>query len=433
MYLHPTLETMERRELESLQVERLRRAVSLAATTPFYGPRLEAAGVRADQIHSLADLARIPLTSKDDLRLSYPKGMLAAPDEDIVRMHASSGTTGKPTVIFHTAHDLDAWTGLVARSLYGAGMRKRDVFQNMMTYGLFTGGLGLHYGAERVGMMVIPASSGNTRRQVQLIQDFGTTAVHITPSYALHMAQDVANYGVTDPRELGLKFAIMGAEPYSVGTARKIEEAFGAQVFNCYGLSEMNGPAVAFECAERNGMHIWEDNYIVEILDPDTLEPAPAGAKGELVLTTINRTGMPILRYRTKDLTRIHEEPCPCGRTHRRIERILGRTDDMMIISGVNVFPSQIEHVLMEMPEVGSTYQIVLTKEGHLDRMTVRVELKGDAFAGDLSQLHELQRKIERELKSALLVSARVKLVEEGDIPPSQGKAVRVIDERGGN
>ncbi|HWQ10090.1 MAG TPA: phenylacetate--CoA ligase, partial [Holophaga sp.] len=357
MYLHPTLETMERRELESLQVERLRRAVSLAASTPFYGPRLEAAGVRADQIHSLADLARIPLTSKDDLRLSYPKGMLAAPDEDIVRMHASSGTTGKPTVIFHTAHDLDAWTGLVARSLYGAGMRKHDVFQNMMTYGLFTGGLGLHYGAERVGMMVIPASSGNTRRQVQLIQDFGTTAVHITPSYALHMAQDVANYGVADPRELGLKFAIMGAEPYSVGTARKIEEAFGAKVFNCYGLSEMNGPAVAFECAERNGMHIWEDNYIVEILDPDTLEPAPAGAKGELVLTTINRTGMPILRYRTKDLTRLHEEPCPCGRTHRRIERILGRTDDMMIISGVNVFPSQIEHVLMEMPEVGSTYQ----------------------------------------------------------------------------
>jgi phenylacetate-CoA ligase len=282
-------------------------------------------------------------------------------------------------------------------------------------------------------MMVIPASSGNSRRQVQLIQDFGTTAMHITPSYALHLAQDVLNYGVADPRELGLKFAIMGAEPYSIGTTRKIEEAFGVKVFNCYGLSEMNGPAVAFECPERDGMHIWEDNYLVELLDPETLAPVPPGAKGELVLTTLNRTGMPILRYRTKDLTKIYAEPCSCGRTHRRIERILGRTDDMLIISGVNVFPSQIEHVLMELPEVGSTYQIVLTKEDHLDRMTIKVELRDATFAGGLADLHSLQKKIEHELKSALLVTAKVKLVEAGDIPPSQGKAVRVVDERGGN
>jgi phenylacetate-CoA ligase len=431
MYLHTSLETMERKALEALQLERLKRSVFIAATTPFYGERLK--GLKPEAIRTLTDLAKIPMTTKDDLRLSYPKGMLAAADEDVVRMHASSGTTGKPTVIFHTAHDLDAWTDLVARSLYGAGMRKKDVFQNMMTYGLFTGGLGLHYGAERVGMMVIPASSGNSKRQVQLMQDFGTTAVHITPSYALHLAQDVANYGVEDPRELGLKFAIMGAEPYSIGTTRKIEEAFGVKVFNCYGLSEMNGPAVAFECSERNGMHIWEDNYIVELLDPETLEPASPGEKGELVLTTINRTGMPILRYRTKDLTRIYEEPCACGRTHKRIERILGRTDDMLIISGVNVFPSQIEHVLMEMPEVGSTYQIVLTKEDHLDRMTIKVELRDATFAGDLAHLYSLQKKIEHELKSALLVSSRVKLVEAGDIPPSQGKAIRVVDERGGN
>jgi phenylacetate-CoA ligase len=433
MYLHPEFETLSRKDLEVLQLQRLRNTVAVAATAPYYRARLAAAGVGPEDIRTLDDLARIPLTSKDDLRQSYPKGMLAAPVEDVVRMHASSGTTGKPTVIFHTAHDLGEWTGLVARSLYAAGMRRHDVFQNMMTYGLFTGGLGLHYGAERIGMLVIPASSGNTKRQVQLIQDFGTTAVHITPSYALHMAQEVLQFGIADPRELGLKYAVMGAEPYSVGTARKIEEAFGVKVFNCYGLSEMNGPAVAFECAERNGMHLWEDNYILEILDPDTLEPVPPGEKGELVLTTINRTGMPILRYRTKDLTRILPGPCPCGRVHRRIERILGRTDDMLIISGVNVFPSQVEHVLMELPEVGSTYQIVLTREEHLDRMTVKVELRDPAFTGNLAQLHALQKRIEQELKSALLITCRVRLVEPGDIPPSQGKAVRVVDERGGN
>ena len=433
MYLHPDLETLPRRDLEALQLERLRATVALAATAPFYRARLAAAGTGPWRIGSLADLRGLPLTSKDDLRQSYPKGMLAAPEADVVRMHASSGTTGKPTVVFHTAHDLDAWTGLVARSLYAAGMRRHDVFQNMMTYGLFTGGLGLHYGAERVGMLVIPASSGNSRRQVQLIQDFGTTALHITPSYALHLAQEVTQFGVADPRELGLKFAVMGAEPYSVGTARKIEAAFGVKVFNCYGLSEMNGPAVAFECAERGGMHLWEDNYILEILDPETLEPLADGEKGELVLTTINRTGMPLLRYRTRDLTRIIPEPCPCGRVHRRIERILGRTDDMLIISGVNVFPSQVEHVLMELPEVGSTYQIVLTKEECLDRMTVKVERRDPAFAGTLAELHALQKRIEHELKSALLVTCRVKLVEPGDIPPSQGKAVRVLDERGRN
>jgi phenylacetate-CoA ligase len=433
MYLHPDLETMSRLDLEALQLERLRRTVALAATTPFYRQRLAAAGIEPERIRTLADLRNIPLTTKEDLRKSYPKGMLAAPEEDVVRMHASSGTTGKPTVIFHTAHDLDAWTGLVARSLYAAGMRRHDVFQNMMTYGLFTGGLGLHYGAERVGMLVIPASSGNSKRQVQLIQDFSTTAVHITPSYALHLAQEVTQFGVADPRDLGLKFAVMGAEPYSIGTARKIEAAFGVKVFNCYGLSEMNGPAVAFECAERGGLHLWEDNFILEILDPETLQPLPPGTEGELVLTTINRTGMPILRYRTRDLTRILPEPCPCGRIHRRIERILGRTDDMLIISGVNVFPSQVEHVLMELPEVGSTYLIVLTKEDSLDRMTVKVELRDPAFTGNLAELHALQKRIEQELKSALLVTCRVKLVEPGDIPPSQGKAVRVVDERGGN
>jgi phenylacetate-CoA ligase len=407
--------------------------VALAATAPFYAARFKAIGFAPSGLATLADLKRIPFTTKDDLRASYPKGMMAARQDDIVRLHASSGTTGKPTVIFHTAHDIDAWTDLVARSLYCAGMRKTDVFQNMMTYGLFTGGLGLHYGAERLGMLVIPASSGNAKRQVQLIQDFGVTAVHITPSYALHLAQDVMNHGVLSPKDLKLKFAVMGAEPYSIGTARKIEQAYGVTAINCYGLSEMNGPAVAFECPERSGLHVWEDNYIVEIIDPDTQGPVGPGQKGELVLTTINRTGMPILRYRTKDLTKIYDEKCACGRWHKRIERILGRTDDMLIISGVNVFPSQIEHVLMEIPEVGNNYQIVLTKEEFLDRMTVKVELNDKGFAGDIAQLRALQKKIEHELKATLLVSARVKLAEPGELPPSQGKAVRVVDERGGN
>ena len=433
MYLHPSIETMARGALEALQFERLRRTVALAATTPFYRERWASADFDPSRLKSLEDLRRIPFTTKDDLRRSYPKGMLAAADENIVRMHASSGTTGTPTVIFHTAHDLDVWTDLVARSLYGAGMRRRDVFQNMMTYGLFTGGLGLHYGAERLGMMVIPASSGNSRRQVQLMRDFGTTAVHITPSYALHLAQDVVNYGVASPRDLGLKFAIMGAEPYSVATTRKIEEAFGLSAFNCYGLSEMNGPAVAFECTARAGMHVWEDNYIVEVVDPEKGSPVPCGEKGELVLTTVNRTGMPILRYRTRDLTRLYDDRCACGRTHRRIERILGRTDDMLIVSGVNVFPSQIEHVLMEIPEVGNNYVIVLSKEHHLDRMTVKVELGERAFSDDLGQMQALQRRVEHELKSALLVTARVLLTAPGEIPPSQGKAVRVVDQRGGN
>ncbi|MBI4976292.1 MAG: phenylacetate--CoA ligase [Spirochaetes bacterium] len=429
-YFQKDIETISRDKLLALQETRLITSLKAAANTPFYAKKYADSGVSTGDITTIDAFRKLPFTTKDDLRLSYPNGMCAIPDEDIVRMHASSGTTGKPTVIFHSAHDIDVWTDLVARSLFMAGMRKRDVFQNMMTYGLFTGGLGLHYGAERLGMMVIPASSGNTKRQIDLMTDFHTTAMHITPSYALHFAEEVVAHGF-DPKDLGLKFAVMGAEPYSLATAKKIEAAFGVQVFNCYGLSEMNGPAVAFECPVKNGMHIWEDSYFVEIINPETLKPANPGEKGELVLTTINRTAMPIIRYRTKDLTMLYEETCACGRTHKRIERILGRTDDMLIISGVNVFPSQIEHVLMEIPEVGNNYQIVLTREGHLDKMLVKVELYEKIFKGDLSQLHTIQKKIEHELKSALLISPRVKLTEPGEIPPSTGKAKRVDDQRG--
>lgn len=430
MFYEKEIETIDRDELKKIQIERLKKSVNAAYESEFYRSRFDKAGVKPEHIESLEDIQKIPFTTKDDLRRAYPAGMLTVPKNSVVRMHASSGTTGKPTVIFHTKHDLDAWTNLVARSLYMAGMREDDVFQNMMTYGLFTGGLGLHYGAEKLGMMVIPASSGNTKRQVQLIQDFHTTSVHITPSYALHLGDDVIHYGVKDPTDLGLKFAVMGAEPYSESVTKKIEEKFNLKAFNCYGLSEMNGPAVAFECTEKSGLHIWEDNYYVEIINPETGENLPAGEKGELVLTTLNREGMPILRYRTRDLTVLHDEKCACGRTHARIERILGRADDMMIVGGVNVFPSQIEHVLMEIPEVGSNYQIILKKKGYLDRLSVDVEINEKFFDGDLSHLHVLQKRIEKELKDALLISASVSLVEPGVIPPSMGKAKRVIDER---
>jgi phenylacetate-CoA ligase len=374
-------------------------------------------------------MRRIPFTTKEDLRLSYPDGMLGVPREKVVRLHGSSGTTGKSTVIFHTAQDIDNWADLVARSLFMAGMRAGDVFQNMMTYGLFTGGLGLHYGAERLGALVIPIGSGNTTRQINYIVDFNTTAVHITPSYALHFSDVVREAGM-DPKDLGLKMAIFGAEPYSDGTRRKLEEAFGLRAFNCYGLSELNGPGVGFDCPYQDGSHIWEDHYILEAIDPESQEPVPDGELGEIVLTNIRREGMPILRYRTRDLAVVFPDVCACGRVHRRISRIRGRTDDMMIISGVNVFPSQIEEVLMSVPEVGTNYQIYLEREGHLDRLRIKVELYQKFFHGDLSELRGIQNKITEALRSEILIRPRVELVEPGTLEPSMGKAKRVVDNR---
>jgi len=355
--------------------------------------------------------------------------MLAVPMEDIVRVHASSGTTGKPTVVFHTAADIDSWTNLVVRALVMTGVTKGDVFQNMMSYGLFTGGLGLHYGAERLGVTVIPSGPGNTRKQVQFIQDFGTTVVHMTPSYALHVADEIVAMDI-EPSSLTLKTAFFGAEPHSEATRQKLEGIYGLNAYNSYGLSEMNGPGVAFECVHKGGMHLWEDAYLMEVVDPDTGEPLPDGKEGELVLTTLRRRGMPILRYRTKDLTRILPGDCPCGRTHRRIARITGRTDDMLIINGVNVFPSQVEHVLMTVPEVGNNYQIVVDKEGHLDRLAVKVEIYPKLFHGDLRELRELRDRLESALRSEILVRVKVELLEPGTLPPSTGKAVRVLDNR---
>jgi phenylacetate-CoA ligase len=429
MFWNKELETIERKSLEKLQFKKLSAALRSAASTPFYGQVFRDNKISVEKITSLDHLRDLPFTTKADLRLSYPDGMVAVPRGDIIRMHASSGTTGKSTVIFYTAKDIADWADLIARSMMATGTTKDDVFQNMMGYGLFTGGLGLHYGAERLGCMVIPSSSGNSLKQIQLMQDFHTTVIHITPSYALHLGDVVAEQGVRPP-DLGVKKAYLGAEPYSEETRNKLEEQWGLAAYNSYGLSEMNGPGVAFECEERAGMHLWEDFYILEIINPDTGELLPDGDAGELVLTHVNREAMPIIRYRTRDLTRVVPECCSCGRTHRRIERIKGRTDDMLIVGGVNVFPSQIESVLMKTPEVGNNYQIVLDRHENLDRLHVRVELNSSMFQGDMEALNRLKKRLVDELKALITVNPRIELLEPGSLPPSTGKAVRVIDNR---
>ncbi len=423
-------ETMGRADLEALQLGRLRAAVSRALLTPFYKPLLEKAGVTGpESIHALADINKLPFTSKDDLRNAYPFGMLASPKRELSRMHASSGTTGTPTVIFQTKGDLDRWTDFLARSISATGAGPGDVFQNMITYGLFTGGLGLHYGAERAGMMVIPAGPGNAARQFKFMKDFGTTTVHATPSFLLHLHSKMAEEGFSRS-DLSLKRAFCGAEPYSEDTRRKIEGLWGIDVYNSYGLSEMNGPGLAFECANKAGMHVWEDGFLLEVIDPDTGLAVPDGEKGELVFTILCREAMPLLRYRTHDISSVIPGPCPCGRTHRRIARITGRTDDMLIINGVNVFPSQVEEVLMRMPEVGTNWLIVVSKEGALDRLTVKAEVQPSMFSDDARELNALRELVKRRLQASISIGSRVELHEPGTLPVSEGKAKRVVDER---
>jgi phenylacetate-CoA ligase len=430
MYWEKEIETMEREPLERMQAARLRETLQRAKKSVHYGKRFAEMGLDVDGIRTVADVEKLPLTNKEDLRESWPYGFLACSRDDLIRMHSSSGTTGRATVIFHTANDIAAWTNLLARSMYMAGMRRSDVFQNMMTYGLFTGGLGFHYGAEKIGALVIPAGAGNSKRQIQLMRDFETTAIHIIPSYALHLSTVFTEIGVDPRRDTKLKLAFLGAEPHSEKMRLRIEDLYGFKGFNSYGLSEMNGPGMAFECPEQNGMHIWEDNYIVEIIDPVTQKPLPEGEEGELVATTLVRDGMPILRYRTKDLTRIIPGPCPCGRTHRRIERIKGRTDDMMILKGVNIFPIQIEKKLMEIPGIGTNFVIILDRKDYSDSLTVKVEVQKGFFGGDLQQLEVLRRRIVEELRSDILITPRVDLVEPDSLPKSEGKAKRVIDNR---
>lgn len=425
------IEALDRPSLRKLQLKRLKETVKYALKTPFYKARLGKAGIRSpEDIKSLDDLQKIPFTTKDDLRENYPYGLLAVDRDDVVRMHSSSGTTGIPTVIYHTKKDLDYWTELVARSIYATGARKSDVFQNMMTYGMFTGGLGLHYGAERVGMTVIPIGGGNTKRQLQLMKDFGTTVVHITPSYMLHIHSKLAEEGIT-LKDLRLKKAFLGAEPYSEATRKKIEELYGIDAYNSYGMSEMNGPGVAFECDYKKDMHVWEDSYIPEIIDPKTCEVLKEEREGEVVLTNITRRATPLLRYRTRDLACLYKQGCACGRTHRRMSRIMGRSDDMLIINGVNVFPSQIEAVIMKVPEVGNNYQVYLEKDGSLDKLIVKVEIYSKLFTGDISALEKLKHRLKEELKASIIIKPQVELHEPGSLPVFEGKAKRVVDNRG--
>ncbi len=430
MYWEKNVETIKRAKLEELQLGRLKDTISRTKKSFYYGGVFKEKKLGVGSIRKLKDIQKFPFTTKDDLREHWPYGFIAVPKEELVRMHSSSGTTGRATVVFHTINDIAVWTNLLARCMYMAGMRKSDVFQNMMTYGLFTGGLGFHYGAEKIGALIIPAGAGNSKRQIQLMRDFETTAIHVIPSYALHLSTVFEELNL-DPREdTKVKIAFLGAEPHTEKMRKKIEEIYGYKAFNSYGLSEMNGPGVAFECPEQNGMHIWEDSFLVEIIDPKTLQPVADGVEGELVMTSLQKEGMPLIRYRTKDLTRIIPEPCPCGRTHRRIERFKGRTDDMLILKGVNIFPTQIEKKLMDIPGVGTNFLIILNRQGYNDDMTVKVEVDKKYFSGEMKQMETLRKKIVEELKGEILITPKIDLVEPDSIPKGEGKAVRVIDNR---
>ena len=429
MYLEPEIETMPEGELAALKLFRLINTLNRCSRSLGYQKIFKENGVNINKIKTLEDLRSLPFTTKNDLRENYPWGFLTVAKEEVVRLHSSSGTTGQATVVLYSKHDLDSWANLVARCMYMAGAKSSDIFQNMSGYGMFTGGLGFQYGAEWLGMITVPAGAGNSKRQLRFIQDFGTTVIHILPSYALHLGAVFKEEGL-DPASLPIKIAFIGAEPHSDYTRKRIETLLGVKAYNSYGLSEMNGPGVAFECQEQNGLHIWEDSYIAEIINPKTLEPVPNGEVGELVITSLNRQAMPLIRFRTRDLTRILPEKCPCGRTHIRLDRFKGRSDDMLIVKGVNVFPLQIETVLMNSPEVGTNYSIVLETINDVDVMTVNVEVREEIFTGDIKGLNKLSDTITTELKSELLFTPKVKLVEPGSLPQSEGKAVRVIDKR---
>ena len=423
-------ETMPRAELAALQLARLKQTLALAYTkVPHVRAKFDKAGVKPDQLKTLADIARFPFATKADLRDAYPFGLFAVPREQVVRLHASSGTTGKATVVGYTRDDIELWSNLMARSLACAGARPGDIVHNGYGYGLFTGGLGAHYGAERLGCTVVPVSGGMTERQVTLLQDFGAHVLCATPSYALNIAEVAEGMGV-DIRKLPLRLGVFGAEPWSEAMRRDLEARLGITAVDVYGLSEIIGPGVACECGvARNGLHAWEDHFLFEAIDPKTLEPVREGEPGELVITTLTKQALPMVRYRSRDITQLTREPCACGRTHVRIMRVTGRDDDMMIIRGVNVYPSQVEALLVGFPGVAPHYQIVLTREGALDSMTVEVEMTPDAPADD----HSRGRKaadVVRHIKTRIGVTCEVVVKAHGEVPRSQGKAVRVKDLR---
>lgn len=430
MAYQPELEMMPRDELEALQLDRLRSTLKrVYDNVSLYRAKFDDAGLDPSSVTSLDDLVRVPFTIKDDLRSAYPYGMFAVPLRDIVRVHSSSGTTGQITVVGYTRGDIDNWSDLMARTFASAGATADDIVQVTYGYGLFTGGLGAHYGSERLGAVTIPVSGGNTKRQVQILRDFGVTVLACTPSYAQLIGETAQEMGI-DVRGLPLKIGVFGAEPWSENMRKTVEEMLGVKAIDIYGLSEVIGPGVAAECECQNGLHVNEDHFIIEIVDPDTLLPVPDEEAGEVVFTTLTKEGIPVVRYRTRDISRIIPGTCSCGRTFRRMQRVFGRTDDMLIVRGVNVFPSQIEQVLMDIPGVAPHYQVILTREGALDNVEVHVEVTPDVPFDEIKTLEALQRRVRSEIASVLGVSVGVKLVEPKSIQRSEGKAKRVVDLR---
>jgi len=425
------LETMPREGIEAIQLKRLKTTLERIYTTvPFYKKVFDKAGVKPADIKCLDDLQRLPFTTKQDLRDNYPYDMFAVPMKDIVRIHASSGTTGQPTVVGYTRKDIDTWAELMARSFAAAGTTSSDIIHNAFGYGLFTGGLGAHYGAEKLGASVIPVSGGNTKRQIIIMKDFKPTILTGTPSYILHLAEVADEMGI-DFKDLHFKSGIFGAEPWSENMRKEIEAKLYLKAIDIYGLSEVMGPGVSIECyEEQKGLHIFEDHFIVEIIDPDTKEVLPYGETGELVFTSITKEAFPVIRYRTKDITSLNPAPCTCGRTHIRMNKPSGRTDDMLIIRGVNVFPSQIESVLMETKQILPHYQLVVDRKENLDTLTVKVEIDEALFSDEIKTLQTKEQKISKDIKEYLGISAKVMLVEPKTIARSEGKAVRVIDNR---
>ncbi len=429
-YWNPTFECMPREEMKKVQSERLINTVKrIYHNVPFYREKMQKKGLEPGDIKSVDDLKNLPFTYKQDLRDNYPYGLFAAPLSEIVRIHASSGTTGKQTVVGYTRKDLDTWSEVMARTFTCAQANKESIIQVAYGYGLFTGGLGAHYGAERVGASVIPISGGNTKRQLQLMKDFGTTILACTPSYALFMAEEMEEMGLKK-EELKLKAGVFGAEPWTENMRKEIEDRLGIMAIDIYGLSEIIGPGVATECSLRCGMHIAEDHFIPEIIDPVTEEVLPFGSKGELVFTTVTKEGLPLIRYRTRDISTLNYEKCECGRTAVRMSKVSGRTDDMLIIRGVNVFPSQIESVLLEVSEVAPHYLLIVDRVDNLDLLEVWVEMNQNMFSDEVKRIEEVERKIRKELDSAIGINAKVKLVEPKTIERSEGKAKRVIDKR---
>jgi phenylacetate-CoA ligase len=426
----PRIEEMPKEELTRMQYKLLKSLVyRLYSFSPFYHDRMKEQKVHPDDIRELADVKKLPFMFKRDLRDSYPDRIFTASKDELVRYHVSSGTTGKPTVVGYTQNDIDLWTTSLARALTSAGLGRGDVMQVSYGYGLFTGGLGLHYGAERIGATVLPTSVGNTERQIELMQDLGATALACTPSYLLHMGEVAEKMGVSIKKDTQLRTGILGAEPWTEGMRNRMQDWLGIKAYDIYGTSELSGPMFT-ECTEQKGFHVWSDIALTEVIDPKTEEPLEAGEKGELTITILKKEALPMIRYRIGDITSMDDSVCPCGRTHPRIQRITGRVDDMLIIRGINVFPSQVEYALMGIPEVGQHFQIVVERKGALDNMLVRVELNKESFSDKITDIMHIRQKVEHKLRNSLNVNADVELVEPGSLPRFEGKSKKVIDRR---